>query len=99
MVAEGLGLYFGEKRAEVGAWWQEPALREQLDTEPELGVRRYTDASIFRGFCFLGSGGWAFMQHVVPCVNPLLQRGRNGAASQPQAPFGGKVYRLQGRKK
>ena len=31
-----------------------------------------TDAFIFRGSCFLGSGGWAFKQHVVPCVNPIL---------------------------
>jgi len=36
----------------------------------ETGV--YMDTSVFRGFCFLGSGGWAFKQHVVPCVNPIL---------------------------
>jgi len=60
------------KEGRSGAWWREPALRKQLDTEPEPDVRRYTDASIFRGFCFLGSGGWAFKQHVVLCVNPIL---------------------------
>ena len=69
---EGLRYYSGEKRAEEGAWWREPALRKQLDTEPGPGVRRCTDASIFRGFCFLGLEGWAFKQHVVPCVNPIL---------------------------
>ena len=62
----------GDKWVEVGTWWREPALREQLDTEPELGVRRYTDASIFRGFGFFGSEGRALKQHVVPCVNPSL---------------------------
>jgi len=31
--------------------------------------------------CFLGSGGRAFKQHVVSCVNPILQRCGNGAAS------------------
>ena len=72
MAAEEARLYLGEKWAEVRAWWREPALREQLDTEPEPGVRRYTDASIFRGCCFLGSEGGAFKQHVVPCVNPTL---------------------------
>ena len=72
VVAKVCGIYTGDKRAEVGAGWQEPALREQLDAEPEPGVRRYTDASIFRGFILLGSEGRAFKQHVVPCVNPTL---------------------------
>ena len=72
MAEEGCDTYLGEKRAEVGAWWWEPALREQLDTEPEPGVRRHTDASISWGFVFLGLEGWAFKQHVVPYVNPIL---------------------------
>jgi len=29
-----------------------------------------------QGFVFIGSEGWAFEQHVVPCVNPILKRGR-----------------------
>ena len=70
--AEECDSYLGEKWVEVGTWRREPALREQLDTEPEPGVRRYTDASISWGFVFLGPGGRAFKQHVVPCVNPIL---------------------------
>jgi len=31
-----------------------------------------TDASIFRDYCFLGSGGWAFKQLLVLWVNPIL---------------------------
>ena len=46
-MAEGLHLYIGEKWAEVRAWWREPALREQLDTELEPGVSQCTDTSIF----------------------------------------------------
>ena len=56
VVAEGVCIYLWGKWAEVGAWWREPALREQLDTEPEPGVRRYTDASIFRASLFLRFG-------------------------------------------
>ena len=43
-----------------------------------------TDRQTFLSFglsCFLGSEGGAFKQHVVPCVNPILQRCGNGAAS------------------
>jgi len=42
VAAEGLRYISVGKLAEVGAWWRELALREQLDTELELGVRRYT---------------------------------------------------------
>ena len=46
--------------AEARARWWEP------------GRRKQSDASIFRGSCFLGSGGRAFKQRVVPCVHPII---------------------------
>jgi len=45
---------------------------------------------------FLGSGGWAFKQHVVPCVT---QSFRGVGGGPPQAPFGGKAYRLEKKEK
>jgi len=53
----------GEFLAEEGAWrW-----------EPYLGVRQADGHFYLSGFyCFLGSGGRALKQHVVPCVNPIL---------------------------
>jgi len=41
--------------------------RRTLQTDAENA--ECTDASIFRGYCFLGSGGWAFKQLLVPWVN------------------------------
>jgi len=60
---EECDIYLPGTTAEVGAWWW----------EPYPGVRRADGHFYLSGFsCFLGSGGWAFKQHVVPCVNPIL---------------------------
>jgi len=58
----------------------------------EMGGRTLLSFGVF---CFLGSGGWAFKQLVVPWVNPILQRCGNGAVSLPKSPFGEKAYRLK----
>jgi len=53
-------------------------------TGPELGPGCETGVRMllsFGVFVSLGSGGWAFKQHVVLFVNPILQRCGNGAAS------------------
>ena len=63
MAVEGCYIYLRGVVAEEGAWRREPC----------LGGRQADGPSISRAFnCFLGSGGWAFKQHVVPCVNPIL---------------------------
>jgi len=93
-VAEDLGAAYILRgmlaSAEARAWCREADRRKQPDTEPgprcEMGVRTLLS---FGAFVFIGSGGRAFKQHVVPCVNPTLERYGNGATSELKAPLGG----------